>query len=433
MLDVDYIEKNKEVVIERLKKRDKDFTEEINKIVNLNDERKNLINETNQLKHEKNKKSKNIGKLKREGKDKKAEKIINKVSELNQIISKYDDKIKKIKKELNNLLLNIPNIPDEDVPAGDKTNNEVVKIEGEKPEFDFKIKNHVELAKQNNIIDYERGVKLGGNGFWMYKNKGALIEWALINFFIEYHINNGYEFILPPHLLTQKCGLTAGQFPKFKDDVFFIENSKFKDTTQFLLPTAETAIVNLHRDEIIDEKKLPRKYFAYTPCYRREAGSYRKEERGMIRGHQFNKVEIFQLTKPENSDKILQKMLKQAENLLKELNIHFRTTKLAGKDCSFAMAKTYDIEVWIPTMNQYKEVSSVSNAREFQALRGNIRYKENSTGNNRPVNTLNASGLATSRLLPAILEQNQNEDGSFNVPEILKNYLPLNIDFEDLL
>ncbi|TYB31785.1 MAG: serine--tRNA ligase [Candidatus Mcinerneyibacterium aminivorans] len=430
MLDIEFVEKNKDEVIKRLNKRGEDYNSEIKQILELNKKRKKIINEANQLKHKKNKISEKIGELKRKGKNKEADRIINEVGEISDLISDYDDKLKNVQEELDNVLLNIPNIPDKDVPAGDKSNNEVVRVIGEKPNFDFDPLNHVEIAKKNDLIDYKRGVKLGGNGFWMYKNKGAIIEWALINFFIDTHIQNGYEFILPPHLLTEECGITAGQFPKFKDDVFFIKNSKFKDKEQFLLPTAETAIVNMHRDEIIEEEQLPKKYFAYTPCYRREAGSYRKEERGMIRGHQFNKVELFQLTTPEKSDKALEVMVNQAESLVKKLNLHYRITKLAAKDCSFAMAKTFDIEVWIPSMNQYKEVSSVSNSRNFQALRGNIRYKKNSSDRNIPINTLNASGLATSRLFPAIMEQNQNSDGSFSIPEVLKRYIPDN--YKDL-
>lgn len=247
------------------------------------------------------------------------------------------------------------------------------------------------------------------------------MEWALLNFFINEHLNDGYELILPPHMLNYECGYVAGQFPKFSDEVYWIQNPTSSDR-KFLLPTAETALVNLHRDEILSADELPKKYIAYTPCYRREAGSYRSEERGMIRGHQFNKVEMVQYTKPEDSDRAFQELVGKAERLVQELGLHYRLSRLAAGDCSASMARTYDIEVWIPSMGIYKEVSSASNARAYQARRGNIKYRDE----NRKlqfVHTLNASGLATSRVMPAIVEQYQNADGSVTVPEVLRPYM----------
>ena len=271
------------------------------------------------------------------------------------------------------------------------------------------------------MIDYPRGAKLGGNGAWVYRGWGARMEWALLNFFINEHLNDGYELILPPHMLNYECGYVAGQFPKFSDEVYWIQNPTSSDR-KFLLPTAETALVNLHRDEILSADELPKKYIAYTPCYRREAGSYRSEERGMIRGHQFNKVEMVQYTKPEDSDRAFQELVGKAERLVQELGLHYRLSRLAAGDCSASMARTYDIEVWIPSMGIYKEVSSASNARAYQARRGNIKYRDE----NRKlqfVHTLNASGLATSRVMPAIVEQYQNADGSVTVPEVLRPYM----------
>ena len=233
----------------------------------------------------------------------------------------------------------------------------------------------MDLVTSLGLIDYERGAKIGGNGFWVYTGDGALLEWALLNYFIEEHLKDGYQFMLPPHILTYQCGYTAGQFPKFADDVFKIETGEVNDRMQFILPTAETVLINYHRDEILNEEDLPKKYFAYTPCYRKEAGSYRAEERGMIRGHQFNKVEMFQYTLPEDSEAALDELVNKAERLVQGLGLHHRVSKLAAQDCSDSMGKTYDIEIWIPSMNDYKEVSSCSNASDYQARRGNIRFR----------------------------------------------------------
>jgi seryl-tRNA synthetase len=289
---------------------------------------------------------------------------------------------------------------------------------GQRPQFGFKPKDHVELETSLNLIDYERGVKMGGNGFWLYRGAGAQLEWALLNYFISEHLKDGYEFILPPHILNWECGFTAGQFPKFEEDVFRLN----EEHMAFMLPTAESALVNLYRDEILAESDLPKKLFAYTPCYRREAGSYRANERGMIRGHQFNKVEMFQFTKPETSRQAHQELIEKAERLVQGLGLHYRLMKLAAGDCSASMATTYDIEVWLPSMNEYKEVSSVSNAYDYQARRGRMKFRRESDKKVEFIHTLNGSGLATSRVVPAILEQFQREDGSVIVPEVLRKY-----------
>jgi len=262
---------------------------------------------------------------------------------------------------------------------------------------------------------------MSGSGFWIYKKEGALLEWALLNYFVNFHTKNNYNFILPPYLLNEASAYASGHMPKFRDDLFWVEDGLC------LNATSEMMLGNYHRDEIIKEEELPLKYFAYSACFRREAGSYRQEERGMIRGHQFNKIEMFQYTKAENSWGAFEEMKNNATKLLEDLGLHFQTSDLAAGDCSSAMAKTVDLEVWIPSMNIYKEVSSISNSLDYQARRGGMRYK-NKEGKIEFLHTLNASGLATSRLLPAILEQNQQEDGSVLIPEVLKNFLPIKLD-----
>ena len=330
--------------------------------------------------------------------------------------------LKTLSDEYRVAMLSLPNLPDPDLKPGGKENNEPLRYFGEPHKFDFTPKHHVDLCEGLGLIDYDRGVKLAGSGFWMYKGMGARLEWALLNYFIDCHIADGYEFILPPHMLEYQCGETAGQFPKFADEVYKISNPT-DDRVHYMLPTAEAALCSIYRDEILTEAELPRKFFAYTPCFRREAGSGHADERGMVRGHQFNKVEMFQFTRPEDSDAAFEELVRKAENLVKGLGFHFRTVKLAAGDCSASMARTYDIEIQIPSMNGYKEVSSVSNARDYQARRGNIRFRREATGKPEFVHTLNGSGLATSRIFPAMVEQNQRADGSVVVPEVLRKYL----------
>ncbi|MEU6308236.1 serine--tRNA ligase, partial [Streptomyces chartreusis] len=309
----------------------------------------------------------------------------------------------------------LPNLPDPDVVAGGKENNEVVRVVGEPPAFGFPARDHVRLAEDLGLVDYRRGTALAGNGHWVYRDQGAALEWALLNHFLDAHRRAGYEFVLPPHLLTYEAGYTAGQFPKFADEVYRVDD-------RFLLPTAETALVNLHRGETLDERELPRRYVAYTPCYRRESGSHRTADRGTLRGHQFNKVELFQFARPDESEAAHRELLGRAQELVAGLGLHHRVTRLAAGDTSPAQAKTYDVEVWLPSLGGYVEVSSVSNAREYQARRGAIRYRPAGGGKAGYVHTLNASGLATSRLVPAILEQHQREDGTVAVPEVLRRW-----------
>jgi len=419
MIDLNLIRENPDKVKEALAKKlyEVDFTE----LLEWDNKRRKLIFETDNLKSKKNKVSAQIPILKKQGSD--VQPIMDEMKQISEEIKKNDAEISELDTKIFDFVAALPNLPDDDVVAGGKENNKVVSTFGSKPEFDFEPKNHVDLAESLDLIDYKRGAKIGGSGFWLYTRTGAMLEWALLNYFMEEHMKDGYEFIIPPHILTYQCGFTAGQFPKFKDDVFQIKGQEGKGYEQFLLPTAETALVNLHRDEILEESELPRKYFAYTPCYRKEAGSYRAEERGMVRGHQFNKVEMVQYTLPEESDKALEELVAKAERLVKGLGLHYRVTKLAAADCSASMAKTYDIEVWIPSMNEYKEVSSASNARDYQARRGNMKFRRNETKKTEYLHTLNASGLATSRIFPAILEQFQQKDGSVVVPEVLRKWV----------
>ncbi|MBQ7364297.1 MAG: serine--tRNA ligase [Clostridia bacterium] len=419
MLDIKYIKENPDEVIARLKKKGKDAEEEIRRIVELDSARRALIAETESLKAEQNRESKLVPQYKKEGRDMKA--IFAKMKEMGETVKANDEKLKGIETELTSLMLGIPNLPDEDLLAGGKENNQPLRYFGEPHTFDFEPKNHVDLCTDLGLIDYKRGTKLSGSGFWIYRGMGARLEWALLNYFVDTHLGNGYELVLVPHMLGYECGLTAGQFPKFRDEVYWLETAE-DERRRFMLPTAETALVSLHRDEILTEEDLPRKYISYTPCFRREAGSYRADERGMVRGHQFNKVEMVQYTLPEKSDEAFEELVSHAENLVKGLGFHFRTVKLAAEDCSASMARTYDIEIQIPSMQGYKEVSSVSNARDYQARRGMMRVKR-ADGRMEYVHTLNGSGLATSRILPALVEQNQNADGSVTVPEVLRKYV----------
>lgn len=420
MIDIKYIKENPDEVIERLAMKGKDAKEDIANIIRLDAERRALIVETESLKAEQNRTSKLIPQYKKEGKD--TTEIFAEMKKLGEKTKANDEKLKAVENELNGWMLGLPNLPDRDLVGGGKENNQPLRYFGEPHKFDFTPKNHVDLCTDLGLIDYKRGAKLSGAGFWIYSGVGARLEWAILNYFIDFHIGNGYQFMLVPHMLTYECGLTAGQFPKFKDEVYWLETAE-DERRRFMLPTAETALVSLHRDEVLAESDLPKKYISYTPCFRREAGSYRADERGMVRGHQFNKVEMVQYTLPEKSDEAFEELVTNAENLVKGLGFHFRTVKLAAGDCSASMARTYDIEVWIPSMGIYKEVSSVSNANDYQARRNNTRFKDKQTGKTRFVHTLNGSGLATSRVFPALIEQFQNADGSVTIPEVLRPFM----------
>ena len=425
MIDIKRILTEPEKVKELLARKGCDA--DLGRIEELDEKRRALIVKGDELKKQRNEASALVPKLKKEGKD--VSDIIARTKAIGEEISALDKEITAAERELNDAVSVLPNLPDEDLKPGGKENNEAIKVFGEKPVFDFKPLDHVTLCTKHGLIDYERGVKLSGSGHWIYRDRGALLEWALLNFFVSEHVKDGYEFILPPLALGYNCGYGSGQFPKFRDEVYWVENAEAdgdRTKMKFMLPTAETALVNLYSGEVLKESELPKKLFAYTPCFRKEAGSYRSEERGMIRGHQFNKVEMVQITTPEQSDAAFEELVGKACSLVEKLGLHFRLSKLAAADCSASMARTYDIEVWIPSMGIYKEVSSVSNARDYQARRNYTRVK-GADGKNRYVHTLNGSGLATSRVLPAIVEQYQQADGSIVVPEVLRKYVGFDI------
>ena len=434
MLDIRKIKENPDAVKAGLKAKEVDCDAAVDKILELDVQIRGLKTSTEGKTAQKNKLSKENGKLfgqkkgaEKQGKDTSAiEAAIAANSaesvRLDEAIADEAKQLEQLQVEFKTLMLSLPNLPDEDLLPGGKENNQPLRYVGKKPEFDFEPKHHVDLCTDLGLIDYERGVKLAGAGNWMYTGMGARLEWALLNYFIDTHTADGYDFILPPHMLEYMCGETAGQFPKFADEVYKIANPT-DDRTHYMLPTAEAALASIYRDEILSEADLPKKLFAYTPCFRREAGSHRADERGMVRGHQFNKVEMFQFCKPEDSDAAFDELVTKAEKLVEGLGFHFRTVKLAAGDCSASMARTYDIEILIPSMDGYKEVSSVSNARDYQARRGNIRFRREATGKPEFLHTLNGSGLATSRIFPALVEQNQRADGSIVVPEVLRPYL----------
>lgn len=420
MLDIKLIKENPQNVIDRLRAKGKEAEADIYRVIELDAKRRELIASSENLKAEQNKTTKLVPVYKKEGKD--CAPIFAQMKELGAKVKEQEEELKQVETEYTSIMLSFPNLPDPDVVPGGKENNQPLYYFGEPRKFDFEPKNHVDLCTNLGLIDYPRGVKLSGNGFWIYRGMGARLEWALLNYFIDTHLSNGFELVLVPHMLGYECGLTAGQFPKFADEVYWLDVAE-DERRRFMLPTAETALVSLHRDEILKESELPKKYISYTPCFRREAGSYRADERGMVRGHQFNKVEMVQYTLPEDSDRAFEELVSCAEGLVKGLGFHFRTVKLAAGDCSASMARTYDIEIQIPSMNGYKEVSSVSNARDYQARRGAIRFKREDSGRIEYCHTLNGSGLATSRILPALVEQNQNADGSVTVPEVLRKYV----------
>jgi len=416
MIDLKLIEEKPEEVKERLAKKGWDFDPA--PLLSLFAERRRLLKNVEENKAERNKLSASVPTLKKSGGDVNA--VFAQVRALAASNKEDEEKLASIEAQIKADVEVLPNMPDNDLLSGGKENNTPIHHFGVEPKFEgFTPKNHVEICENLGIIDYKRAAKISGTGTWIYKGLGAQLEWALLNYFISSHLQDGYTFIMPPHLLNEDSGFTAGQFPKFKEDVFWLEDA---EPRKFLLPTAETALVNLHRNEILSMDELPKKYFAYTPCYRKEAGSYRTEERGMVRGYQFNKVEMVQYTTEEGSDAAFDELVEKAKRLVEGLGLCFQIDKLAAGDCSHSMARTYDIEVYLPSMGIYKEVSSVSNARDYQARRGMMRYKDKE-GKIHFCHTLNGSGLATSRVFPAIIEQFQQADGSVKIPEVLRPFM----------
>lgn len=418
MIALELIRENPEKIRKRYLTRGKevDFTE----LLELDKKRRELTREVEDMKAERNRVSAQVPVLKKQGQD--VSGVVKEMKELGDKIAASDKVLNDLSEKINYILLCLPNLPDEDLASGGKENNKPIYTFGKKPEFKgFTPKSHIDLCRDLGLIDYERGAKLAGNGAWIYTGDGARLEWALLSFFIDEHVKDGFTFMLLPHMLNYECGLGAGQFPKFEDDVYWIDQKS--KNSRFLLPTAETGLVNLYRGEILKETDLPKKFAAYTPCYRREAGSYRAEERGMIRGHQFNKVEMVMYTTRDKSDEAFDYLVKKAQSLVEKLGLHYQLVKLAAGDCSDSMCRTYDVELWIPSMGIYKECSSVSNARDYQARRSSMKYRDSKTGKTEFMHTLNGSGLATSRILPAIVEQFQNADGSVTIPEVLRKYM----------
>lgn len=408
MLDIKRIREKTEEVKQALLKKMAPEELDLETIIAQDDVRKVLTAELEEMLAYRNKVSKT----------KPTPEIIAEIRELGPKINAKKEELEKVEADLFERLGALPNTPADDVIAGGKENNEVVRTYGDKPVFSFEPKDHVELATSLGLIDYERATKMSGSGFWCYTRLGALLEWALLSYFIDFHTKNGYRFMIPPFLLAERSAYISGHLPKFRDDLFWTQDGSC------LNATSEMMLGNYHREEILRGEDLPLKYCAYSACFRREAGSYRQEERGMIRGHQFNKIEMFIFCRGEESWNMFEELTTNAQKLVEGLGLHFQLSKLAAEDCSAAMAKTYDVEVWIPSMNIYKEVSSISNALDYQARRGDTRFKDKTGATTEFVHTLNASGLATSRLLPAILEQFQQADGSVIIPEVLRKYLP---------
>ena len=419
MIDINRIRNNKEEVEKALLKRMDNA--DLDELLAWDKEKRRIGTLMDEYRAERRKVSDAIPEMKKEGKD--TTEIIEQMKDLGAKIDEGMAKYNKLDKKIFDYLAELPNIPDDDVPAGGKENNEVLRTYLKQPNFDFEIKPHYQILKDLKMVDYERGVKIAGEKNWIYTGVGARLEWALINYFIDTHIKNGFQFVILPYMLKYECGFGAGQFPKFNDEVYMIKDEENDEkNAKFLLPTAETGLVNIHSNEILNTDELPKKYFAYTQCFRVEAGSSREEERGTIRGHQFNKVEMVEYVPLDKTEEAFNELLNIAEGLMKKLGLHYQVSKLAAGDCAQGMCRTYDIEVWIPSMGIYKEVSSVSNSRDYQARRNNTKYRDND-GNLHYVCTLNGSGLATSRLVPAIVEQYQNADGSVTVPEVLRPYL----------
>ena len=416
MLDIKYIRENPEDVKKRLLTRGDTFG--IDRVRELDEKRRALIKETESLKEERNRVSREIGKLKKEGKP--AETLIKQMQQVAARIKRLDDEVARCEEALHSLLLEIPNLPHPDVPVGkDATENVVVRTHGEPPEFGFTPREHVALGEMLDIIDFERASKLSGARFSLMKREGALLERALINFMLDLHTSeHGYTEVFPPFMTRSETFVGTGQLPKFKEDLFKIEAMEY-----YLVPTAEVPVTNIHREEILREEELPILYTAYTPCFRREAGSYGKETKGLIRVHQFNKVELVKFTTPESSYEELESLTSNAEEVLKRLGLHYRVVALCTGDLGFSAAKTYDIEVWLPSQGRYMEISSCSNFEDFQARRANIKYRPKGGGKPRFVHTLNGSGLAVGRTIVAILENFQTEDGSVIVPEVLRAYM----------
>ncbi len=416
MLDLKFVRENLERVEQMIKDRQLDF--DLSEFRRLDEQRRSLLKEVEELKHKRNKVSEKIAKLKKSGEN--ADDLIEQMRGVSQNIKQLDDELSQIEEKFKNILLLIPNMPHESVVVGkDENDNPVIKTWGEPPRFEFEPKPHWEIGEKLGILDFERAARMTGARFTLYWGAGAELERALITFMLDIHTTrHGYIEVLPPFIVNSTSLIGTGQLPKFKEDLFKLEGWDY-----YLVPTAEVPVTNIHMNETLDEDELPKYYTAYTPCFRSEAGSYGKDTRGLIRQHQFNKVELVKIVKPETSYDELESLLSNAETILQELGIHYRVVSLCTGDLGFAAAKTYDIEVWLPGQQAYREISSCSNFEDFQARRANIRFRRKGKKKSELVHTLNGSGLAVGRTVVAILENYQQPDGRVLIPEVLRPYM----------
>ena len=421
MLDLKRIRSEKEKVVEYLNRRGKDFGKTIDSLLEIDFKRRELMEEMEKLSCKQNSVNKSIPEFKRSGKD--TNKLFGDLKKLSEEISEYKSKVSELEIKQNSILLSIPNTPMDDVPVGlsDEENVEIRKF-GEPTFFDFEEKPHWEIGENLGILDFKRASKITGSRFVVYKKLGARLERAIISLFLDVHIGNGFSEILPPYIVNSKSMTGTGQLPKFEEDAFKLCNSDY-----YLIPTAEVPVTNLHSGEILNESDLPIKYCAYSACFRAEAGSAGRDTRGIVRQHQFNKVELVKFSKPEESLRELESLLEEAESVLKILKLPYRVVCLCTGDLGFSAAKTYDIEVWMPSYKRYVEISSCSNFLDFQSRRANIKYRNSKTGKSSFVHTLNGSGLAVGRTFAAILENYQQSDGSVIIPEALREYMKVDL------
>ena len=416
MLNPKYVLENAEVIIKKTKARGLDIS--LNDFKKLSQAKKNHLTKTENLRFERNKASQRVAQMKREGKD--ASSIISKMKKVSDEIKSLEEKLKEIEEEIRKVLLAIPNVPHDSVPEGQSSEQNVeVRKFGKTPKFSFPIKAHWEIGKELGILDFEKAAKIAGSRFAVYFGAGAKLERALINFMLDLHTEEkDYQEVIPPFIANEKSLIGTGNLPKFENDLF-----KLRGYPWYMIPTAEVPLTNLYQDEILRAESLPKRYVAYTPCFRREAGSYGKDIRGLIRQHQFNKVELMSFTLPEKSYEELEKMTLDAEEVLKRLGLHYRVVVLCTADLGFSGAKTYDLELWMPYQKKYMEISSCTNCEDFQARRANIRFKREGKSKTEFVHTLNGSGVALGRTVSAILESCQNKDGTVTIPEALRSYM----------
>jgi len=415
MLDMDFIRRNPEIVKEAI--RNKGERADVDALLKLDEERRSLLYESEQLRGRRNDVSKTIARMKKSGED--ASALISEMREIGGKVKDYETKLAELEPQISEIIMSIPNVPAQGVPVGaDEEDNEHVGAWGERKEFDFKPKPHWDLAKELGIIDFEAAAKISGAGFALFVGVGAKLERALYTFMLDLHTTkHGYKEVMPPLIVNRASMTGTGQLPKLEEDMYLCEVDDL-----FLIPTAEVPVTNIHAGDVLDADRLPICYTAYTPCFRREAGSYGKDTRGLMRVHQFDKVEMVKFVRPETSYDELESLLKNAEEVLRLLGVEYRVLNLCTGDLSFAAAKCYDIEIWAPGIERWLEVSSCSNFEDFQARRANIRFKEKG-GKPQFVHTLNGSGVALARLVAVLLETYQNADGSVSIPEVLHPYM----------